>query len=200
VDGDSELFNSYVLRLDGNEAARWAALIAILAGGWQSDINFEEFTLYSNGDAQRNGANIPARPFVFVHSCDNSSGSLAVGFGIMNSFSPVQFTVAARGDVIEWQNFNGGGVKWTRDGALESRHAGVSLEEAKTAAKRQLIVAGRDLKNVYLTFKSFGTSLRAQFVLQGLSRHKTEERIKRESEKERKREKKGKEGSHFFLR
>jgi hypothetical protein len=54
----------------------------------------------------------------------------------MYSFSPVQFTVAARGDVIEWQNFSEGGVKWTRYEALESSRAGVSLEEAKSAAKK----------------------------------------------------------------
>ena len=68
----------------------------------------------------------------------HSSGSLAVGFGSMYSFSPVQFTVAARGDVIEWQNFNGGGVKWTRYEALESSRAGVLLEEAKSAAKSEV--------------------------------------------------------------
>jgi hypothetical protein len=36
VGGDNEFFHVYVLRLDENEAARRAALIAILAGGWQS--------------------------------------------------------------------------------------------------------------------------------------------------------------------
>jgi hypothetical protein len=32
VGGDNEFFNLYVFRLDGNEAARRAALIAVLAG------------------------------------------------------------------------------------------------------------------------------------------------------------------------
>jgi hypothetical protein len=165
VAGDNEFFHLYVLRLDKNEAARRAALIAMMAGGWQSDMNFEGYTLNSNGDVQLDGSNIPDRLFVFVHS----SGSLAVGFGNMYSFSPLQFTAAASGDVIEWQKFNGGGVKWTRDFALESKRAEVALEEAKTAAKRQMLLEGRDLKNVYLTCKSFETSLLRElmFLLPG---------------------------------
>jgi hypothetical protein len=35
-------------------------------------------------------------------------------------------------------NFNEGGVKWTRYEALESSRAGVSLEEAKSAAKSEV--------------------------------------------------------------
>ena len=78
VDGDNEFFHLYVLRLDGNEAARRAALIAILAGGWQSDLNLEEFILNSNGDVQQNGANIPARPFVLCTAVALSLSGLEV--------------------------------------------------------------------------------------------------------------------------
>jgi hypothetical protein len=52
VDGDNEFFHLYVLRLDGNEATRREALIATLADGLQSDINFEELILNSNGPSQ----------------------------------------------------------------------------------------------------------------------------------------------------
>ena len=64
--------------MSGNEATRRAALIAVVAGGWQSDLNFEEFILNSNGGVEQNGANISARPFFLCTAVALSLSGLEV--------------------------------------------------------------------------------------------------------------------------